>query len=173
VQRIEHLVARFVAPPVAGNYSPFRYNVHAINVALDRHRFKSPVARHAVSHLVEMDQLVLVDLARLHHARIEGVPRQRRRGRLVLLKHFADHLLRAVAIPLAFGEATFEQIRIQFVEVLRLGNRRRPATLHRFDPILRVRLLIATGRHAKQRIEHVVTRQGSITWMQLTLATTQ
>jgi hypothetical protein len=75
VQRIEHLVARFVAPPVAGNQPPFRYHVHSIDVALDRHRFKSPSARHAVPHLVEMHQLVLVHLPRLHHARIKGVPR--------------------------------------------------------------------------------------------------
>ena len=101
------------------------------------------------------------------------MPRQRRRRRLVLLEYFADRLLRAVAIPLTLGAATFEQIRIQIVEVLRLGNRRRPATLHRFDPILHVGLLIAAGGHAKQRIEHVVARQGSITWMQFTLATTQ
>lgn len=74
VQRIEHLVARFVAPPVAGNHPPFRDNVHPIDVALDRHRFKGPGARHTVTHLVEMHQLVLVDRPRLHHARIKGVP---------------------------------------------------------------------------------------------------
>jgi len=75
VQRIEHLIARFVAPPVAGNHPPFRYNLHPIDVALDRHRFKSPAARHTVPHLVEMHQLILVDRPRLHQARIKAVPR--------------------------------------------------------------------------------------------------
>ena len=173
VQRIEHLVARFVAPPVAGNHPPFRHHLHPIDVALDRHRFKGPAARHAVPHLVEMHQLVLVHFPRLHHARIKGVPGQRQRCLSILLEQLADRLLRAVAIPLLLGQATFQQIRVQLVEVLHLRNRRRPATLKRLDPVLHVRLLIATGRHAKQRIEHVVTRQRSITRMQPALATDQ
>lgn len=173
VQRIEHLVARFIAPPVAGNHLPFRDHVHPIDVALDRHRFKSPAARHTVSHLVEMHQLVLIDLPRLHHARIKGVPRQRRRRLSILLERLADRLVRAVAIPLTLCEATFEQIRIQLVEVLHFRNRRRPATLKRLDPVLYVRLLIASGRHAKQRIEHVMTRQGGVTPMQPPLSAGQ
>ena len=173
VQRIEHLVARFVAPPVAGNHPLFRYNVHPIDVALDRHRFKSPRARHTVPHLVEMHQLVLVDLARLRHARIKGVPRQRKRRLSILLEQHADRLARAVTIPLTLCEATLQQIRIQFVDILYVGNRRRPATLKRFDPVLNVRLLIAPRGHAKQRVEHVVTCQCSVTRMQSTFAAAQ
>jgi len=173
VQRIEHLVARFVAPSVAGNYSSFGYHVHPVDVALDHHRFKSPGTRQTVPHLVEMHQLVLVHLARLHDARIEGVLGQRRRRLSILLELLADRLLRAVAIPLTLREATLPQIRIQLVEVVGHRNRRRPATLKCLDPVLHGRLLIAAGRQAKQRIEHVMTRQRRVTWMQPTLATAQ
>jgi len=173
VQRVEHLVAWLVTAPVAGNHAVFHHNVHPIDVAFDRHRLKSPGARHAVLHLVEIHQLILVDLPRLHHARIKAMPGQCRRGFSILLEHLADRLVRAVAIPLTFREATLEQIRIQLVEVLRPRHGRRPATLKRFDPVLHTRLFVATSRHAKQRIEHVVTRQRRITWMQPTFATDQ
>jgi hypothetical protein len=120
-----------------------------------------------------MDQLILVDHSRLHHARIEGVPWQCRRRFSILLEHLADRLVRAIAIPLAVCLATSQQIRIQFVEISNLRHRRRPSTLKRLDPVLHIRLLIASGRHAKQRIEHVVARQRRITRMQPTLATGQ
>jgi hypothetical protein len=162
VQRIEHLIARFVTARMAGNHAAFRYHVDPIDVAFDRHCVKSPDARHAVPHVVEMHQLILVHLARLHYARIKGVPRQCRRRLSILLERLADRLVGAVAIPLMFRQATFQQIRIQLVEVLRLRNRRRPATLKRFDPVLHRRFLVAASRHAKQRVEHVMTRQRGI-----------
>jgi len=120
-----------------------------------------------------MDQLTLVDRSRLRHARVEGVPGQCRRGFSILLERLADRLVRAFAIPLAVCLATFQQIRIQLVEIPHLRHRRRPATLKRFDPVLHVRLLVASGRHAKQRIEHVVARQRRVTRMQPTLPTRQ
>ncbi|MDK1039652.1 MAG: hypothetical protein QGD91_12205 [Actinomycetota bacterium] len=151
---------------MAGNHAAFRYHVHPIDVAFDRHRLEGDRAWDAVRHVVEACELILVHLARLHYARIKGVPRQCRRRLSILLEHLADRLVGAVAIPLAFRQATFQQIRIQLVEVLRLGNRRRPATLKRFDPVLHVWLLITPGWHAKQRIEDVATRQGRVTLVQ-------
>ncbi len=162
VQRIEHLVARCVAPPVAGNQTAAMHNVHAIYVAFGRDRLERIRAWDAVLHRLESDQLILVDLRRLRYARIESVSWQSRCGLSILLELLADRLVRTVPIAMTLCQATFQQIRVQLVEVLRLGNRRRPATLKRFDPVLHGWLLVAASRHAKQRIEHVVTRQRGI-----------
>jgi hypothetical protein len=129
VQRIKHLVARLVTPPVAGNYTIAMHNVHTIDVALHRDRFEPIGPRHAVLHVLETCQLILVDLSGPHDARIKGVPGQRQRDRTVSVKEFTNRILGAVAIPLAFRAATFQKIRIQLVEVSCLGHRRRPATL--------------------------------------------
>jgi hypothetical protein len=173
VQRIEHLVARLVTPPMAGNHTIAMHNIHAVDVAFHRDRFERIGPRHTVLNALKTHQLILVDLSRPHDARIKGVPRQRQRGRTVAFKEFADRFSGAVAIPLAFGAATFQQIGIQLVEVLRLGNRCRPATLKRLDAVLRVRLLVPAGRHAEQRLEHVMTGQRGITRMEPPLAAGQ
>lgn len=77
VQRVEHLVARLVTPPVAGNHTIAMHDVHAIDVAFHRDRLERPGTRHAVLHVVKTHQLILVDLGRPHHARIKSVPGQR------------------------------------------------------------------------------------------------
>jgi len=129
VQRLEHLVARHIAPPVAGNHTTAMHNVHAIHVAFDRDRFKRVRARYAVLHVLESHQLILVDFRRPRHAWIEGVPGQRFRGFAISIKEFANRAFASVASALTLCEATVEKIRIQLVEILHLGNRRRPATL--------------------------------------------
>jgi len=173
VQRIEHLVPRLVTPPVAGNHAIAMDHVHPIDVAFHGDRLERVGTRHAVLHVLETHQLILVDLPRPHHARIEGVPGQRQGGRAVSFQEFADRTVGAVAIPLAFRAATCQQVRIQLVEVLRLRHRRRPAALKRLDAVLHVRLLVAAGRHAEQRLEHVMTGQRGITRMQPTLSARQ
>ena len=173
VQRIEHLVARLVTPRVAGNHAIAMDDVHPIDVAFHGDRFEPVGPRHAVLHPLETHQLILVDLPGAHHARIEGVRGQCQGGRTVAFKQFADRTVGAVTIPLAFRAATCQQVRIQLVEVLRLRHRRRPAALKRLHPVLRVRLLVAAGRHAEQRLEHVMTGQRRITRMQPTLSARQ
>jgi hypothetical protein len=173
VQRIEHLVAGLVTPPVAGNHTIAMHNVHAVDVAFDRDRLERIGPRHAVLNPIKTHQLILIDLPGAHDARIKGVPGQRHRSRTVSLKELTNRTGGAVASPLAFRAATCQQIRVQLVEVLRPGHRRRPASLKRLDAVLHVRLLVAAGRHAEQRLEHVMTGQRGITRMEPPLAAGQ
>ena len=81
VPRIEHLVARRVAPPVAGNHTIAMHDVHPIDVRFHGHRLERVRPGHAVLHVLETHQLILVDLPGPHHARVERVPGQRQRRR--------------------------------------------------------------------------------------------
>jgi hypothetical protein len=173
VQRIEHLVARLVTPPVAGNHTIAMHDVHAVGVAFHRDRPERIGPRHAVLNLITTHQLILVYLSGTHDARIKGVPGQSHGGRTVSLKELTNRTGGAVASSLPFRTATRQQVRVQLVEVLRLGHRRRPASLKRLDAVLHVRLLVAPGRHTEQRLEHVMTGQRGITRMEPPLPAAQ
>jgi hypothetical protein len=173
VQRIEHLVTRLVTPPVAGNHTIPMHHIYAVDVAFHRDRLESIGPRHAVLNLLKTHQLILVHIPGMHDARIKGVPRQHHGRRTVLLKQLANRTGGAVANPLPFRAATCQQVRVQLVEVLRLRHRRRPASLKCLDAVLHVRLLVAAGRHAEQRLEHVMTGQRGITRMEPPLAAAQ
>ena len=173
VQRIKHLVAGLVTPPVAGNHTIAMHDVHAVDVAFDRDCLERIGPRHAVLNLLKTHQLILVHLPWTHDAGIKGVPRQPHRSRTVSLKELTNRTGGAVANPLPFRTATCQQVRVQLVKTLRLGHRRRPSTLKRLDAVLYVRLLVAAGRHAEQRLEHVMTGQRGITRMKPPLAAAQ
>jgi len=70
--RVEDLLVPAVAAWVHGNYLAAEHDLHAVDVALDRHRLEGGRARHAVAIVVEADQLVLIDLGRLADAGVEG-----------------------------------------------------------------------------------------------------
>jgi hypothetical protein len=129
MQRVKHLVARLVASWMAGDDAITMSDVHPIRVAFHCDRLEGIDPRHAVTDVVESGQLILVHLGRLSYARIERTTRQRL-GRLAITpKQFADGVLRPVASTLAIHQTTFQQIGVQLVEILDLGNGRRPATL--------------------------------------------
>ena len=108
VQRVKHLVARLVASRMAGDQAIAMHDVHPIRVALHRDRLEGVSPRHAVADVVESGQLILVDLGRLCHARIEDMTRQRLGLFAISRKQFADRVLRSVAVTLALRLATFQ-----------------------------------------------------------------
>ena len=75
VQRIEHLIAGLIAPLMRRHDRVLMDDLHAIDVSLHRHRLKSTLPRNAVTHIVKLRELVLVDLRVLAKARIETVLR--------------------------------------------------------------------------------------------------
>ena len=129
MQRVENLVARLVASRMAGDQAITSRDVHPIRVAFHADGLERVGPRHAVAHVVESGQLILVHLGWLRHTRIEGVLGQRLGRFAISGKQFADRVLRSVPIAIAFRQATFQQIGVQLIEILDLGNRRRPATL--------------------------------------------
>jgi len=76
MQRIKHLIAGLIAPLVRGHDRVPMNNLDAINVRLHRDRLKSTVPRNAVTHIVKLSELVLVDLRIPPEARIESILRQ-------------------------------------------------------------------------------------------------
>lgn len=90
--RIENLVTVVVAPRMRGHHRLAQHDLDAVDVAFDRHRLKRTVTRHAVIHVVEAGELILVDLDGLTDAGIEPVLRQRGRPTGFLGEALADGL---------------------------------------------------------------------------------
>ena len=177
MQRIQDLAARLVAALMAGHHLARDHDLDALGVGLHGRRLKGITLRHAVTHPIKPRRLILVDLRRLMDAGIEALPRQRQGPLPILCEAFPDGLtlftllLARGALPIL--QATLPQVGIEFGQILHPRHRRGPAPLQRLDPIFHVRLFIATGRHAEQRIEHVVAGQGLIARMHLPFAAAQ
>jgi len=129
VQRVKHLAARLVASWMTGDDAIALNDIHPIRVAFHSDRLEGVDPRHAVADVVESGQLILVDLGRLRYARIEGVARRRLGLVAISREQFADGVFRSVADTFAIRQTTFQQIRVQLVEILDLGDGRRPTTL--------------------------------------------
>jgi len=159
MQWIKNLVARFVAALVCGHDLIVMDNLNAIDVALDCHGLEGRRARNAVTHVVEACELILIDFRRLADAGIKAMLGQSRRLLEVLLQPLANRALRIAPGTRSIIPATVPQVFVQFLKVLHAGNRGPPTSLQRLHTIFDNRFLVAAGRHAKQRLEHVVARQ--------------
>lgn len=170
---IEHLLARGIAARVRGDDPIVVYDLNAIDVALHRHGLESDVTRDAVRHIVEARELVLVDFRRLANAGVETVRRQSRGLPPVVLEPFADRALRIARRTRSIVPAALPQVSVEFGQIVHAGNRSPPATLQRLHAILDDRLFVAAGRHAEQRFEHVVARQGCVSRVQFAITTAE
>ncbi len=173
MQRIKHLVARFVAANMRGHDLEFMDDVDPIDVAFHRHGLEGHRSRNAVRHVVKACELVLVDFRGLLDAGVEAMLWQRSRVLQVVLQPLADGVLRIARWTRPIVPATFPQIRVEFLEVLHAGNRSPPATLQRLHTILDDRFFVAARGHAEQRIEDIVARQGRVAPIHFSVTTTQ
>jgi len=162
---VQHLTAGQVAAFVPGHHVVGYDNLDALGVRFHRRRLKGMALRHAVTHPIVTSRLVLIDLRRLINASVKA--RGRQRPSALALEPLTDRLSMVTRDARLILETALTEIGIQFGQVLLVRHRCGPAALQRLDAILHVRLLVAAGRHAKQRFEHVVAGQGSVTWMQL------
>ena len=76
VERIEHVLPGFVAPLVPGHDHRLDHDLDLVHATFHGGRLEGETARHAVTVVVEGQRLVLVDLARLTDAGVEGMFRQ-------------------------------------------------------------------------------------------------
>lgn len=76
MQRIENLVAGFIAADMRGHNLIVLDDVNAIDVAFDRHGLEGIASRNAVANVLETGELVLVDFRRFADTGIELMPRQ-------------------------------------------------------------------------------------------------
>jgi hypothetical protein len=168
---IEHLVVSLIAPGMRGHHGILQHDFHTIDVTFDRHTLKGTVPRHAVIHVVEAGELILVHLRRLTDAGIEALPGERGRLPLLLIKPHPDRLDLAAAGALPFLQAAFTKEGVEFLDVLDPGNRRGPLPLQRLHPVLDHRLLIPARRKAEQRLEDIMTRQRRVPRVELSAPT--
>lgn len=173
MQRIEHIVAGVVTAKMGRDHRVAQHDLDMIHIAFDRHGLKRRVARHAVVHVVEPRELILVDLCRLPDAGIEPPLGQRGRPLFLFRKAFADRLRLTLAFAIPVFHAAIAQIGIEVFQVLDLGHRRGPLPLQSFDAVFHDRLFIASGRHAEERLKHVMTRQRLIPRIDLPRTPTQ
>lgn len=87
---VEHLLASAVAARVRGDDLAVGHHRDALDVPLDRHGAERPAPGHAVAIAVEGHGLVLVHLAALKHAGVEGALGHRQRRGLVVREAGAD-----------------------------------------------------------------------------------
>ena len=73
VQGIKHLVAGLITAFVCGHDGVLMHDLHTIDVAFHRYRLEGTWSRHAVAHLVETGELILVDFRLLTNAGVEAV----------------------------------------------------------------------------------------------------
>lgn len=173
MQRLEHLTAWLVTALMPGYHLAGDDDFDALDVGLHGCRLKGVTPRHAVTHLIETRGLVLVDLRGLKDAGVETHGRQWQRPLPIPFVANADGLLVLARGACPVLQATLPQVGVEFGQVLHAWHRRRPTALQSLDPILHVRLLVASRRHAKQRLEHVVAGQRLVTCIHLPVAAAQ
>jgi hypothetical protein len=169
MERVKHLAAGFVAAFMPGNHLAGNDNLDAFDIGFHGCGLKGAALWHTVTHLVEAGRLVLVDLGLLIDASVEGHARQRQGPLSITFKALADRLGVLAGSACAIFATAIAQIDIEFGQVLGVRHRCGPTSLQGLDAILHVRLLVAVGRHAKERLEDVVTGQGLVARMQLPL----
>lgn len=94
VQRIKHLVTRFITANMRGHDLITVDDLNAIDVAFHRHHLESGRSGDAVAHIVEACELILVDFRGLSNAGIKAMLWQRSRVLLVVFQPFANRALR-------------------------------------------------------------------------------
>jgi hypothetical protein len=169
MERVQHLTAGHVTTFVPGHHLGGNDNLDALGVRFHRRRLKSIALRHTVTHVIETRCLVLVDLGLLINASVKTRGWQRPGLLAVLLETLADGLGVLGRGTCLILQAAVPQVVVEFGQILVPRHRRRPTSLQGLDAILHVGLLIAAGRHAKQRLEHVVACQSLVARMQLPL----
>jgi hypothetical protein len=169
MQGFEHLTAVRIAAAMPGNHLAGNDDLDVFDVGFYRCCLKGVALGNTVTHLVEAGRLVFVDLGRLIDARIETHARQRPGVLSITFEALADRLGILPRSTCAILAAAVTQIDVEFRQVLGVRYRRGPTSLHGFDAILHVRLLVAACRHAKQRLEDVMTGQGLVARVQLPL----
>ena len=167
---IENLVAGLVAAHMPGHDLIVMHDVNMIDVAFHRHGLKGTAAGNAVTHVVETGELILVDFRQLPDTGVESILWQCGSVLAIAPELLVDGLLRIACGTRPVLAATLTQVRVELGQILHAGNRSPPTSLQCFHPILDNRFFIASGRHAKQRFEHVVARQCRITRVQSSLA---
>jgi hypothetical protein len=168
MQRIQHLHAPRIAPPVLGDHLTASDDGDVIHITLDGHRLEGEPPRHTIAVAIETHRLVLVHLARPLDGSIERSPGQRQGSGPIPLEALADGLRLAGLPPFPIAQAASAELGVQLVQVLDLGHRRRPLLLHELHPTFDPRLLLRPPHQAEQRLEVVVAGQGRITLMELT-----
>lgn len=94
MQRIKNLVAGLITAVMRGHDLIVMDDVHAIDVAFDRHRLEGDRTWDAVRHIVEACELILVNFRGLADAGIKAMLRQRSRLLQVVLQPLANRTLR-------------------------------------------------------------------------------
>ena len=94
MQRIKHLVTRFVAALMGGHDLILMHDVNAIDIAFDRHSLESDRPWDAVRDLVEACELILVDFCGLPDAGVKAMRRQRSRILQVVFQPLTNRVLR-------------------------------------------------------------------------------
>lgn len=169
MERIEHLLALAVDPLVPGDEAPITEHFDPIDIRLHRHRLKGMPTGHAVAVLLPGDRLILVDLAAGAYRGIECTVWQRQSVFFLDGKKLANRLALAGDGPFLILQAASEQVGVQVGQVVYLRHRRRPTAFEQFYAVLDERLLVTSGRQAKERFEVVVAGQPLPTRVELPL----
>ena len=145
-----------------------------VDEALDRDHPEGERPGDAVAIAVEGDGLILVDAdGGVDHAGLEPMPGQGRRRGEVLGEPVPDRERAGERLhdPVPLGLAPAAERRVQLIEVGDAGHRGGEPLLDGLDGPLGVGLLVAAGRHAEPRLEHVMAGQGRVARMDLAFAT--
>ena len=164
----EHLIARSVRPHVSRHHLALGDDLDRVDVALDRECGKRKTSRHAVTVAVEGHRLILVDLRFLPDARVETMFGQCESRLVIEFKTMADRFALAADDAIAIGFAAPQQIGVEFVKVLNLGNRSCPTLLQILHAVFRIGFFVAASRHAKQRLEVIMAGKRGVAVVQFT-----
>ena len=171
--RLDDPFAPGVTSSVRGDHALRRDHVDPVDIGFDRHCRERPAPRHAVTIGVEPHGLILIDLGRGRHERVKGMGRQRQRRLFILFEQFPDRLGLARHTVVQPGQGAPPQRRVELGQILYCRDRRRPVSLEIVDAVFHIGLLVAPRRHTEAGIEAIVTGQGLVPPMQLTLAAFQ
>jgi Fe2+ transport system protein FeoA len=125
----KHLLARAIRPRVSRHHLSLGDNLDRVDVSFHRQCGKRESSRYAVTVAVEGYHLKLVDLCFLPDASIEAMLGQREGRTSIMFETNANRFALATDDAIAIGFAAPQQIGVQFVEILDLGNRSRPTPL--------------------------------------------
>lgn len=171
MQGIEHHRAAVVTAGMSRHDLTGGHDHDPVHIRLHRHGLKRTGPGHAVGHVVEPGGLVFVDSGRRIEAGVERPLGQEDRRGAVVLETVGDGVGLTGDDAVLIVETASPEMLVQLGEVPHPGHRRGPSSLQVLDPVLDVRLLVAAGRHAEQRLEVVVAGQSLVTLIERSLAT--
>jgi hypothetical protein len=164
-------LAPFVTAPMRGHHHALGNDFDPMDIRLDRDLLKSPAPGHRIAVGVVANRLILIDAGLGGDTGIES-PLRQAQGRRLLAGETLPHGLRLPRLDLIeLTETALTQISIQFVQVPYPRHRRGPVALQIIDAVFHVWFFLAAGRQTKQRIKPVMTGQGRIPRLDLTLTT--